>query len=162
MASSANGNVKITTEIETAGLQESLNRLESIFNSFASNISQQARKTGEEVSDGLSKTDKATKTIEDLGKTANKVGAELKKFGLAAVGLAGSFAGIVKGAISTADRVDELSKRLGISVESFSRLDYVASQSGTSVEAFGTSMRMIAQNINTGSDAYKQLGVNIR
>lgn len=162
MANSANGNVKITTEIETAGLQESLNRLESIFNSFATNLKEQARKTGEDVSKELSQTDKATKTLQDLGNTAKKVGSELKNVGVAALGLAGSFAGIVKGAISTADRVDELSKRLGISVQSFSRLDYVASQSGTSVEAFGTSMRVIAQNINTGSDAYKQLGVSIR
>ena len=148
MASSANGNVKITTEIETAGLQESLNRLEAIFNNFATNLKESARKTGQEVNRGLSETNKVSKTLENLGNTAKKVGSELKKFGGIAVGLVGSFAGIVKGAISTADRVDELSKRLGISAQSFSRLDYVASQSGTSVEAFGTAMRMIAQNIN--------------
>lgn len=162
MASSANGNVKITTEIETAGLQESLNRLESMFNSFAGNLKETARKTGEDVNRELGNTEKASLSLEKLGNAAKSVGSQLKTLGVAAVGLAGSFAGIVKGAISTADRVDELSKRLGISVESLSRLDYVASQSGTSIEAFGTSMRMIAQNINTGSDAYEKLGVNIR
>lgn len=162
MASSANGNVKITTEIETAGLQESLNRLESMFNSFAGNLKETARKTGEDVNRELGNTEKARVSLEKLGTTAKNIGSQLKTLGVAAVGLAGSFAGIVKSAISTADRVDELSKRLGISVESLSRLDYVASQSGTSIEAFGTSMRMIAQNINTGSDAYEKLGVNIR
>ena len=162
MASSANGNVKITTEIETAGLQESLNRLESMFNSFAGNLKETARKTGEDVNRELGNTEKARISLEKLGNTAKNIGSQLKTLGLAAAGLAGSFAGIVKSAISTADRVDELSKRLGMSVESLSRLDYVASQSGTSIEAFGTSMRMIAQNINTGSDAYEKLGVNIR
>lgn len=162
MASSANGSVKITTEIETAGLQESLNRLESIFNSFAANLKETARKTGKEVDRGLSETDKTTKALENLSNATKKLGTQLKTLGVAAVGLAGSFAGIVKSAISTADRVDELSKRLGISVQSFSRLDYVASQSGTSVEAFGTAMRMIAQNINTGSDAYEKLGVSVK
>ena len=162
MASSANGNVKITTEIETAGLQESLNRLETIFNSFANNLKETARKTGDDVAQNLTSVEKTSKVFDNMSKAGEKVGKTFKAIGVAAVGLAGSFAGIVKSAISTADRVDELSKRLGITAESFSRLDYVASQSGTSVEAFGTAMRMIAQNINTGSDAYEKLGVSVR
>ena len=58
MASSANGNVKITTEIETAGLQESLNRLESMFNSFAGHLKETARKTGEDINRELGDPEK--------------------------------------------------------------------------------------------------------
>lgn len=162
MATSANGNVRITTDIETDGFQESLNRLQSIFSEFADKMENKAKEVSEKTNKNLTNFQKAEQAFDKLSKTGSALGKTFKDLGVAAAGLGTAFAAMVKGAIAGADRVDEMSKRLNISAENFSRLDYAAKQSGTSIEAFGASMRVIAQNVSTQSDVYQRLGVNIK
>lgn len=162
MVAQANGNVRISTEIETAGFQESLNRLEAIFNDFANKMSSQAKKISDDTNKQLSNFEKVQDAYKKMSAAGNEFLKSFKAVGVVMAGVGVSFAAMAKSAIASADRVDEVSKKLGISTERFSKLDYVAKQAGTSIESFGTSMRIIAQNVSSGSDIYKQLGVEIK
>jgi len=81
--------------------------------------------------------------------------------GVAASGAAVGLIALTKSAIDNADALDNMSQRIGVSVEALSRLQYAAKLSDTSIESLQTGFRTLANNMVAGSDAFAQLGVNI-
>jgi hypothetical protein len=105
----------------------------------------------------------------DLDKGLAAATKNLGKFAAAAgVGIAGAavaaatgLAVLTKRAIDNADALDNMSQRLGVSIEALSRLQYAAKLSDTSIESLQTGFRTLANNMVGGADAFAQLGINV-
>lgn len=83
--------------------------------------------------------------LDKLSKTATGVN---KVFGaLLAVGGGAAFSSIVKGSLDAANRLGDLSTRLGASVEGLSRLEYAAKLTGVSSNTLATGMQRATRRI---------------
>lgn len=109
------------------------------------------------------------------GKFTSTAGGVLKATGKAmavtagaTVGLGGALYGLATKSADTADRIDKMSQKLGISRKSFQELDYVLSQSGASIDSFGAGSKTLLANMDkvaSGSDEtrkkFEALGVSV-
>ncbi|MES2909885.1 MAG: hypothetical protein V4718_00765, partial [Pseudomonadota bacterium] len=111
--------------------------------------------------------DSAKKNLQGLGEQAQGLPA---KFGTLGVAIAGVFtAATIKGAVDMLDKLDDLSEKTGISVESLSTLRYAGEVTGTSLESLATGVTKLAKNMAdaaTGgketSAAFKSVGVEVK
>ncbi len=101
--------------------------------------------------------------------------AQLEGVGRKAIGaltgiLAGvSFVALTKGAIDAADRMNDLSKQAGVTVETISSLEYAASQSGANLEQLTGGLNKLAKSAIAAADgtgtqaqAFEALGVKVK
>lgn len=102
---------------------------------------------------------------------ASKVGKGLKTVGkvgvatFAAIGTATATAtaSMVKGAADVAaygDNIDKMSQKMGMTAEAYQEWDAVMQHSGTSMESMQASMKTLANAVETGNDAFEQLGLS--
>ena len=123
-----------------------------------------AKVTGENEINGLNNA---------LGKTATQAKAASNAFsgfkGLGALVPAAAIAGITalaKGAIDTADNLNDLSIRTGVAVESLSRFGAAAEDSGSTIDEVGKAMGRLARGIvdpaSATSEALGKIGVATR
>lgn len=121
----------------------------------------------------------AAKDIEGVSSKAGKLGSALKtgvtsvaKWGAAITGAAaGATAAFVKFAessASTADNIDKMSQKIGISRQAYQELDFICSQSGTSVDTLQagmktltTSMTKAASGTKANIEQFEALGVSV-
>lgn len=68
--------------------------------------------------------------------------------GLLAVGGGVAFTGMIRGSIDAANRLNDLSDRLGVSVEGMSRLEYAAKKTGVEQRALATGMQRMTRRIS--------------
>src|SRR5574337_1008034 len=75
----------------------------------------------------------------------------------------------VKSTIDAADRLNDLSKSTGVSVETLSTMGYAAKQSGVDMESLGIGFKKLGKNMadaasGTGEakDAFKVLGISVK
>lgn len=94
------------------------------------------------------------------------------RWGTAIVGGAvAATTGLVKFAetsASTADNIDKMSQKIGISREAYQELDFICSQAGTSVDQLQTGMKTLTNQMQAASDGtasavsmFEQLGVSV-
>jgi len=123
-----------------------------------------AKVTGENEINGLNNA---------LGKTATQAKAASNAFsgfkGLGALVPAAAIAGVTalaKGAIDTADNLNDLSIRTGVAVESLSRFGAAAEDSGSTIDEVGKAMGRLARGIvdpaSATSEALGKIGVATR
>lgn len=112
--------------------------------------------------------DKRAKEIDrSLAKMADRITSGFKGAGLAAVGFVAGFAslgqigGVVKDAIDAADKVNELSARLGRSTEKLSALGYAAKLTGTDLDKIGASLPKLSAKIASGSELFEAMGIDV-
>lgn len=123
--------------------------------------------------------DEANKSISDTDKKAKNthstLGSGIKtaaKWGAAVLGAAtGAVTGLTKmatSAASTADNVDKMSQKIGISRQSYQELDFICSQSGTSVDKLQAGMKSLVSAMDGASsgnanniEQFKKLGVSV-
>lgn len=112
----------------------------------------------------------ADKRMRDIEARANKFG---KVIGTAMVaGASAALAGLVavtKAAIDSADRINDISQRLGVSTEALSAWGYAAQQSGTDLEALNGGLTRFTKNVAAAMDAgsrqaeiFAALGIEIK
>ena len=70
-----------------------------------------------------------------------------------------SFTGIVKGAIDAADELNDLSQKLGISVEDLSGFKFAAEQSGTSLEGVARGVKALSRSMADDGEKLKAAGI---
>lgn len=117
--------------------------------------------------------------LDSAEKSASTTGSKLKNaFGVAAKAGAGLATGAVAAgaaiygmatkSASTADHIDKMSQKLGISREAYQELDFITSQSGTSVDGLRAGMKTLttqmtnaAEGSSTAVGAFEKLGVSI-
>lgn len=113
------------------------------------------------LNDAESKTSKFGDGLKSGLGTAAKVG------GAAVVALGTAIAGgskmLIDGASATAqygDEIDKASQKLGLSAESYQEWDFILQHSGSSVSALTGVMKTLNTNIESGSEAFEQLGIS--
>ena len=86
--------------------------------------------------------------------------------GLLAIGGSAAFSGIIKGSIDTANRLNDLSDRLGVAVEEMSRLEFMAKRTGVAQTALTTGIQRMTRRISEAArgsgeavDALWELGL---
>lgn len=114
-----------------------------------------------EYNEGLDEAEKKASGFGGALKTACKVGVTA----VAAVGTAAIGAGtaLVKGTSAIAeygDNIDKMSQKMGMTAEAYQEWDAVMQHSGTSMETMKASMKTLANAAETGSDAFKKLGIS--
>ena len=120
------------------------------------------------------------KQLDNIDKKGSKAGQKLAKAGktVAKAGTVMSTAARVAGvtvfsmatkASQTADRVDKLSQKIGISRTAFQEWDFIASQTGTNVEVLQTGIKTLSNAAFEASEgtkeyagAFKELGVEVK
>lgn len=121
-----------------------------------------------QANDSLAKTDKKASsvgsTLSKGIKTAAKWGAAISGAATAAVG------GMVKAATSaasTADNIDKMSQKIGVSREAYQELDYIMSQNGASVDSLKSGMKTLvsvmdntAKGTSEEATALERLGIS--
>lgn len=70
-----------------------------------------------------------------------------------------SFTGIVKGAIDAADEMNDLSQKIGISVEDLAGFKLAAEQSGTSLEGIAKGVKALSRNMAENGDKLRAAGI---
>lgn len=118
-----------------------------------SNVEKQTKTTSEQIKSGLEKAGKGIKTA-----MAVTVGA-ITSAATAAYGLATKTA-------DTADRIDKLSQKIGISKTAFQEWDYICSQSGVDVSVFQSGVKTLTAQMDAASngtasaqEAFQSLGL---
>lgn len=104
--------------------------------------------------------DKAGKLAEKFGdgiKTAGKWGAAIATGAAAAVG---GLAKVATNSMETADNIDKMSQRLGVTREAYQELDFVLSQSGVEVNSFQTGMKTLLAQMDKVSEGNKTAVAN--
>ena len=115
-----------------------------------------------------SKADESiSKTTKKAGGFAEKLGTGIKtaaKWGAAIVtGTTAAVGGMVKFAektASTADNIDKMSQKMGLSRTAFQELDFILSQSGADINSFGTGMKSLLSNMDKVSEGNKTATAN--
>ena len=83
----------------------------------------------------------------------------------ATTAVAGLATGIMSAASSTAeygDTIDKMSQKLGLSAESYQEWDFILQHSGSSINALKPSMKTLQKAVESGSDAFKELGISAK
>lgn len=119
----------------------------------------------EEANKSIAKTDeKASGVASTLGKGVKTAA----KWGAAIVGGASAAAGglmkMAQSSASTADNVDKMSQKIGISRQAYQELDFICSQSGTSVDKLTGGMKSLRNAMISDSKVgfFKTLGVELK
>jgi len=124
-------------------------------------------------------TDKAEESLHKTEEKAEGVGGALSKgigtaakWGAAIVGAGTAVAGAAMGAASkaseTADNIDKMSQKIGISAESYQEWSYIMQQNGMDVDKLQTGMNKLtgqmekaAEGNEAASEAFKTLGIEV-
>ncbi len=108
--------------------------------------------------------DKATNDLNRFQSNANRMSGNITKiFGGLGVGLSvAGFASFIKNAIDAADKLNDLSKSTGLTVETLSGLDLVARQSGGDLESIAASINKLSVNIGQNEEKFRKLGITAK
>lgn len=108
----------------------------------------------------------AAKRSKEIEASAKRMGVAL---GLAFTAAATAVVYAVKQAIDNADKLNDISIRLGIGAEALSTYAYAAKQSGTDIESLSTGLTRFTKNIAAAADAgssqgkvFAALGVDVK
>lgn len=108
-----------------------------------------------------------------LGSTFSKVGGSILKGGAiiggAALAAGGALVGMAKKSADSADRVNDLSAKMGMSKKGFQEWDFVLKQNGSSIDAMSMGMKTLTNSAQEamlgtgkGAESFKKLGINIK
>ncbi len=104
---------------------------------------------------------KMSSGFEKAGKVASGLAKGVAVAGTAVVGLGAGITALAQKGASTADNIDKMSQKLGLSREGFQEWDFILSQSGTSIDSMQAGMTKLTKAVDSGSDAFSQIGLNV-
>lgn len=111
----------------------------------------------------LTGADQANKELNSVGDTADKQESKFKKFGkgvgigmavgvTAIVSATGAMVGLATKTSETADRVDKMSGKMGLSNQAFQEWDYVMGQSGMSIDTMKVGMKTLVEQMDSANN----------
>lgn len=127
----------------------------------------------------LSGVAQAQKDIDDTSGKASSFGENLKKgittvgkwgvtIGTAAVGATKALTSMATSSAATADNIDKMSQKIGISRQAYQELDFICSQSGTSVDTLQMGMKTLtaamdgaASGTKSNVEQFEKLGIAV-
>lgn len=125
-----------TLGLDTSGYDEGLSGAQSAGESFAASMS-----------NGLA--------------TAARVGAvAVAATGAAVAGASVAFVNGVSDVASYADNIDKMSQKMNMSAEAYQEWDFIMQHAGTSIDSMQASIKTLSNAVESGSDAFEQLGMS--
>lgn len=114
---------------------------------------------------GLEDASGKTSSFADKLKTGLANAAKVAVVGIGAVTTATTalYAGVTAAAgqvASYGDNIDKMSQKMGMSAEAYQEWDAVMQHSGTSIESLQSSMKTLANAVESGNDAFERLGIS--
>lgn len=105
-----------------------------------------------------------TKDMDNAKKTVgNTVSSINKALGAIGVGISVSFfTDMVKGVVNVGDKMNDLRKITGLTVEELGGLSKAAKLNGTDLDQVAKAIGIMSKNIAAGSDAFKNLGIETK
>lgn len=111
----------------------------------------------------------AEKSVGDFSSRLDTLASDLKTITPLAIAAGAAFAfNMARGLADSADKLDELSQRIGVSVEDLTRLQWAAKMSGASNETLTASLQKLSLNMANSKDpanesaaAFKALGIDV-
>ena len=101
----------------------------------------------------------AKNSLQGLQAAGSKVNSILGTLGIGAIAGGGLLA-FAKSSIDAADNLNDLSQKIGVSVETLAGYKLAAEQSGTSLEGMGNAARFLNKNIAEQDPLLKKLGIS--
>jgi len=101
----------------------------------------------------------------DRAKQITSTGADFMKKALAGIGVGISvagFAGLIKSVAAAGDKLHDLSKISGLTVEQLGGLNKIAKLNGTTLDQVSKAVGLMSKNMYAGADAFKTLGIQTR
>lgn len=152
------GQVRIGIYVDNEGIKSSMDEAVRTVQEGTDKMSDAAENAGEKMTKSVSKGFDTAK----LQQNFKEVEAQVNKFAKAIVVAATGFGVWINQSANSIDRIDKLSQKLGLSRKAFQELDYAAGQTGLTVESLAASMRPLVNAVNSGSDSFKKLGINVK
>lgn len=123
----------------------------------------------EKANDSLQKTDKkATSVAEGLGKAGKVAAGAAAAIGTAIIGTGTALVGMANDASKTADDIDKMSQKIGMSAEGYQEWSYIMEQNGMDVDKLQTGMKTLVNQmdkVKSGNEdaiaTFQQLGVEV-
>lgn len=111
-----------------------------------------------------SSIDKATSDLSKFQTNSQRIGANVGKIfaGLGAGLSVAAFGSFIKSSIDAADKLNDLSKSTGVSVEQLSGLQLAAKQSGTDLEGVAQAINKLSINIAKDGEKFSKLGITAK
>jgi len=121
----------------------------------------------EKANESISKTEEKSKSLsEKLGDGIKTAGAWALGIGAAAAAVGGAMLGVASNSAETADRIDKMSSKIGLSKTAFQEWDYVLGQNGMDIGKLETGMKTLTaamENAQSGTassiENFKTLGL---
>lgn len=121
----------------------------------------------EKANESISKTEEKSKSLsEKLGDGIKTAGAWALGIGAAAAAIGGAMIGVASSSAETADRIDKMSSKIGLSKTAFQEWDYVLGQNGMDISKLETGMKTLTtamDSANNGTNSsienFKALGL---
>jgi phage-related protein len=110
--------------------------------------------------------DNIDKKGESAGNKLAAMGGKALKAGTAIVGgIVGAGVAMLGFANKTSEstsRISDMSQKMGMSMKGFQEWDFILGQNGTSIDNMSMGMKALADKAVEGSDAFKQLGIDVK
>jgi lambda family phage tail tape measure protein len=103
---------------------------------------------------GQQAVDQLRTTMDRLDGTVSKVRGAFMALGGAAV--LGGFVGVIKGAIDTADKLNDMRQKTGIAVEELDALGFAAQLNGTTLDAVSGALGKLAKNMSEAAGGSRE------
>jgi hypothetical protein len=106
--------------------------------------------------------DKAKGVVASAAKNMESAAASIKSaFGALGIGLSVAvFANLIKGSIDAMDKLNDLSKSTGLTVEQLSGLKVAAKQSGGDLDSIATSINKLSVEMGKAPEKFRALGIS--
>lgn len=123
----------------------------------------------DKANESLQKTDKkATSVAEGLGKAGQVAAGAAAAIGTAIIGTGTALVGMANDASQTADEIDKMSQKIGLSAEGYQEWSYIMEQNGMDVDKLQTGMKTLVNQMDKvqsgNKDAiqtFQDLGVEV-
>lgn len=155
----------------TKSVQDSSGAVEKTAGKVKSEVAGVAQAVSSSTKNVEQNTQKTKKGLDDTGKSMGSLGGvagglKSKIIGLLAVfGISLTATAFVSSLRETIDMLDNASKgakRAGVDLTAMSRLNYAAELADVSPEKLQTGFKGLAKALQSGSDGFKQLGIDVR
>lgn len=107
---------------------------------------------------------KARRTVDDaMGGIKRSAEMASTALGLIGVGVsAAAFTGFIKSSIDAADRLNDLSKVLGLMPSQLAGIGFAAEQSGSDLEGTANAVSKLAENMGKDAEKFKKVGIDAK
>lgn len=105
------------------------------------------------------KTQDASKKLKNLGTAIKDAAKTFVTIGAGITAAAGGIFAFANGISQTADHVDKMSQKLGISAQGYQEWSFILDHCGASIDGLQASMKTLAGAVENNNDVFERLGI---